>query len=168
MHTTRCPAILLDRDGVLNKRPPRAHYVRAWDEFEWLPGARDALRLLNGANFHVIVVTNQAGISRGLVTEEAIQRIHRQMVLEAAREGGRIDAVYYCPHQSSDGCECRKPKPGLVFQAQRTFSLELSQTLLVGDDEVDAQAAKAAGCPWALVSPERLLLDIVRELTSRT
>jgi D-glycero-D-manno-heptose 1,7-bisphosphate phosphatase len=89
------------------------------------------------------------------------------MTLDAVRDGGCIDAVFYCPHQPSDHCGCRKPKPGLLFQAQRAFDIDLSRTLLVGDDPVDAQAAEAAGCPWTLVSEERSLLDVVRGLTSR-
>jgi len=81
--------------------------------------------------------------------------------------GGSIEAIYYCPHNWDDGCECRKPKPGMLFQAQRDFNLDLSRTHFIGDDERDAQAADAAGCPSLLVSGQKTLLDIVRELTNK-
>jgi D-glycero-D-manno-heptose 1,7-bisphosphate phosphatase len=157
---------MLDRDGVLNKKPPQAHYVRTWDEFEWLAGAKEALRLLTAAGYRVIVVSNQAGIARGAMTEAALTHIHERMQVEAAQAGGRIEAVYCCVHDWDAGCECRKPRPGMLFQAQRDFHLDLSRTLFIGDDERDAQAADAAGCPSVLVSDERPLLDVARKLVS--
>ena len=78
------------------------------------------------------------------------------MEAEAEEAGGKIEAIYYCPHDWNDGCECRKPKPGMLFQAQREFNLDLTRTLFIGDDERDAQAAEAAGCPSSLVSPEAI------------
>jgi len=162
----RRPAIILDRDGVLNRRPPRAEYVRRWDEFHWLPGAREALRVLTGANYRIIVVSNQAGIARGAMTEADLRGIHQRMSEEARRAGGWIDAVYHCPHDWNEGCACRKPEPGMLFQAQRQFNLDLPRTLVVGDDERDAQAAEAAGCPSALVSDGLSLLDIVRKMVN--
>jgi histidinol-phosphate phosphatase family protein len=160
----RSPAIILDRDGVLNEKAPRANYVRSWSEFKWLPGAREALRRLSEAGFRVVVVSNQAGIGRGVMTEDDLQAIHRQMVKEVAAAGGRIDAIYFCPHDWDEGCECRKPKPGMLFQAQHDFNLDLSRTLFIGDDERDAQAAEAAGCLPALVSDQNSLEKIVGEL----
>ena len=162
----RQPAILLDRDGVLNKKPARAQYVRRWEEFTWLPGAKDALRLLREAGYRVIVVSNQAGIGRGAMTEADLQRIHERMRAEVADGGGRIDGLYYCPHDWDAGCECRKPSPGMLFQAQREFDLDLSRTLFVGDDERDAEAAERAGCASALLSENVSLLDIARKLVS--
>jgi histidinol-phosphate phosphatase family protein len=156
--------ILLDRDGVLNKRPARGHYVGSWYEFEWLTGAKEALRLLKDAGYRVIVITNQAGVGLGVMTEEALLSLHRQMTVDVAREGGKIDAIYYCPHRREDDCMCRKPKPGMIVQAQHAFRLDLGRTLFVGDDETDAQAADAAGCLSALVSVEKPLLAIVRDL----
>ncbi len=161
---SRRPAIILDRDGVLNEKAPRAEYVRTWSEFKWRPGAKESLRLLNEAGFRVIIVSNQAGIARGAMTEAALKDIHLQMVREAEQSGGRVDAIYYCPHNWEEGCECRKPKPGMLFQAQRDFSLNLSRTMFVGDDERDAQAADAAGCMAALVSDSKSLLQIVTEV----
>jgi D-glycero-D-manno-heptose 1,7-bisphosphate phosphatase len=161
----RHPAIILDRDGVLNEKAPRANYVRNWAEFRWLPGAKESLCLLNNAGFKVIIVSNQAGINRKAMTEDDLFDIHRKMVKEAEQAGGRIDAIYYCPHDWDEGCECRKPRPGMLFQAQHDFNLDLSRTLFVGDDERDGQAAEAAGCLSALVSSEKTLLNIVAELS---
>jgi len=166
MFLARRPAIILDRDGVLNRKPPRAQYVRSWEEFEWLPGAKDALERLKEAGFRVIIVSNQAGVARGEMTEADLLDIHRRLVREATLAGGRIDAIYYCPHNWDEHCECRKPKPGMLFQAQRDFSLDLSRTPFIGDDERDALAADAAGCPSRLVSEQTSLLEIVDEFTA--
>ncbi|MGO8763754.1 MAG: HAD-IIIA family hydrolase [Limisphaerales bacterium] len=160
----RRPAVILDRDGVLNEKAPRAQYVRNWAEFKWLPGARESLGALNQAGFRVIIVSNQAGINRGAMTEQDLGEIHLQMVREVEQSGGRIDAIYYCPHDWEEGCECRKPKPGMLFQAQHDFNLDLSRTCFIGDDERDAQAADAAGCPAALVSDQNPLEKIVGQL----
>ena len=162
----RRQAIILDRDGVINRRPPRAEYVRSWNEFEWLPGAAEALRLLHGAGYTVIVVSNQAGIARGAMTEADLAAINDRLTKETLGLGGRIDAIYYCPHGWDDGCDCRKPKPGMLFRAQHDFDLDLSRTLFVGDDERDAEAADAAGSPSILVSREHSLLDIAHDVVS--
>ena len=88
------------------------------------------------------------------------------MVRQATLAGGGVDAIYYCPHNWDDGCECRKPKAGMLFQAQRDFNLDLSRTWFVGDDERDDPAAHAAGCPSVLLTKERSLLDVVEDLTA--
>jgi histidinol-phosphate phosphatase family protein len=160
----RRPAVILDRDGVLNRRPPRAEYVRRPDEFDWLPGARQALALLKEAGYAVIVVSNQAGIARGAMTEGDLDAVHARMRAEAADAGGGVNAIYHCPHGWNEGCDCRKPKPGMLFQAQRDFELDLTRTPFIGDDERDRQAADAAGCPSVLVSERLTLLDAVQSL----
>lgn len=163
----REPAVILDRDGVLNRKPLRAQYVRTWSEFEWLPGAKEALRLFKRAGYRVIIVSNQAGISRGAMSETDLEEIHRHMKEEVFEAGGRIDAIYYCPHNWDDGCECRKPRPGMLYQAQRDFNLDLSRTYFIGDDERDGQAGDAAGCPWLLLSDKLSLLDVTEELLKK-
>jgi D-glycero-D-manno-heptose 1,7-bisphosphate phosphatase len=160
----RRKTIILDRDGVLNRRPPRASYVRRREEFEWLPGALDALQLLHAAGYRVVVVSNQAGIARGAMTHGDLADIHRAMT-DAARAGGaKIDKIYYCPHDWDEGCECRKPKPGMLFQAQRDLNLDLSRTYFLGDDERDLEAADRAGCRFGTISEDQPLLDWVRAL----
>ena len=164
----RTPTIILDRDGVLNEKPPRAQYVRTWDEFRWIPESKEALALLHKAGWRVLIVSNQAGVARGAMTEAQMNDIHTRMKQEVLDAGGRIEAIYYCPHNWDEGCECRKPKPGMLFQAQREFSLDLSRTHFIGDDERDAQAADAAGCRSLMVSADRSLMDIIRSILGIT
>lgn len=164
---TRTPAVIVDRDGVLNAKPPRAEYVRSWREWTWLPGALEALRLFTEAGYRIIVVSNQAGIARGAMTEADLATIHAHMKADVEAAGGCIEAIYYCPHGWDDGCDCRKPKPGMLYAAQRDGDLDLSRTTVIGDDERDGQAAEAAGCPWIQISPQRSLLDVAHELVQR-
>jgi D-glycero-D-manno-heptose 1,7-bisphosphate phosphatase len=156
--------IILDRDGVLNRKPPKAQYVRNWGEWEWLPGALESLRLFREAGWRVIVVSNQAGVGRGFMTEADVHDIHVRMQAAAKEAGGNIEAVYFCPHDWHDECECRKPKPGMLFRAQKDFHLDLSRTPFIGDDGRDAAAAEAAECSFELVGETRSLLDITRQL----
>ncbi len=159
------PAVILDRDGILNEKPPKAQYVRTWADWKWRPGAREAVRLLKELGYRIIIVTNQAGIARGFMTESDLHDIHERMKKELSKGGdnGSIDKIYYCPHGWDNHCECRKPKPGMLFQAQRDFSLDLSKTYFIGDDERDRQTGDAAGCKTLLVNPESSLLKIVKE-----
>jgi histidinol-phosphate phosphatase family protein len=161
---TREKTVLVDRDGVLNRKPQQASYVTSWQEFEWLPRAKDALRLLREHDFRVIVVSNQAGLARGAMTEANLSDIHARMKQEVHETGGEITAIYYCPHDWDSGCECRKPRPGMLFQAQRDFHLDLSRTTFIGDDERDGEAAAAAGCRFSRVSQDKSLLDCVQEM----
>jgi len=160
----RTKTIILDRDGVLNTRMPKACYVKSWADWTWLPGAREALGLLGRAGYRILVITNQAGIARGEMTEDDLAEIHRHMRQEAEATGGPIEAIYHCPHGWDEGCSCRKPKPGMLFAAQREFHLDLSRVTFIGDDERDGQAAEAAGCPFRRVTDEVSLLDVVQDL----
>lgn len=157
------PAIILDRDGVLNKKAPKACYVRNWDEFEWLPGAKEALALLKQSNYRIIIITNQAGINRGMMTKADLTDIHEKMKKEATEAGGDIDAIYHCPHGWDENCDCRKPRPGMLFHAQKDFHLDLTRTYFVGDDERDEMAGRTAGCPTILVNDNYPLLSAVKE-----
>jgi histidinol-phosphate phosphatase family protein len=160
----REPTIILDRDGVLNHKPPQACYVRDWGEWTWCGGSLEALRLLHEAGHRAIIASNQPGIGRGVMSEADLTAIHDRMQNEIAQAGGRIDAIYHCPHNWDQGCDCRKPKPGLLHQAQREFDLDLTRTPFVGDDDRDAAAAANAGCPFHRVTQARSLLDITRQL----
>jgi histidinol-phosphate phosphatase family protein len=164
----RHPAVILDRDGVLNAKPPRAEYVTTPAELQWLPGALDALRLFREAGYKVIVVSNQAGIGRNVMTEQDLATVMRRMYDDAEAAGGRIDAFYHCPHDWDEGCRCRKPAPGMLFSAQRDHHLDLTRTTFVGDDDRDGVAALAAGCPFEQVDGSRSLLDITRQLLDRS
>lgn len=164
----RNPAIILDRDGVLNERPPRAQYVRRPEEFVWLDGSLEALRLFAASGWRVLVVSNQAGIGRGVMSARDLEAVHARMRADAEADGGRIDAIYHCPHDWEAGCDCRKPRPGMLFQAQREHRLDLTRTWFVGDDDRDRMAADAAGCRFTFVTPELSLLDVAREILSQS
>lgn len=159
----REPAVILDRDGVLNVRPPKAEYVKNWNEFIWLPGAREAIAGIKKAGYRVIIVTNQAGIARRVMSVADLNDIHENMKREIEAVGGAVDAIYYCPHGWDSTCECRKPKPGMLFSAQRDFHLDLSRIFFIGDDIRDQQTAEAAGCKSQLVSEEYSLMQFIEE-----
>ena len=164
----RTPAVILDRDGVLNVRPPRAEYIRAPEDFAWLDGSLEALRLLHEAGYRIIVVSNQAGIGRGVMTADEVEAVNRRMRHDAEAAGGQIDAVYYCPHDWDAGCRCRKPLPGMLFDAQHDHQLDLAATTFIGDDERDGQAARAAGTRYLHVDERSSLLDHTRALVGAT
>jgi len=152
----------LDRDGVINEN--RSDYVKSWDEFVFLPNIFRPLRLLAQNAHLVVIVTNQSAIGRGLVQQETVESIHQQMRNEIHRRGGRVDAVYYCPHHPDEGCACRKPRPGLLLQAARDLQIDLSHSYFVGDAVTDVEAALAAGCSPVFVltgrgQEERPLLE---------
>lgn len=148
----RRPALLVDRDGVLNERAAPGEYIRGWAEWRWIPGACQALARFHRAGYRIIVVSNQAGLALGDVTEAALEDIHARMRADVEAAGGRIDAIYTCPHHWDAGCACRKPQPGMLFAAQRDFHLDLTRTFFLGDDRRDAEAAEAAGCLFAEIS----------------
>ena len=147
------PAIFIDRDGVINRN--RQDYVKSWSEFEFLPGAIDGLRRLSQVGWPIIVVSNQSAVGRGLVESQTVDEINARMVSAIRRAGGRVDDVLYCPHTPEDNCACRKPLPGLFFQAAGRYNIDLSRSYMIGDAACDVQAAHAAGCKPVLVRTGR-------------
>ncbi|MBF0622673.1 MAG: D-glycero-beta-D-manno-heptose 1,7-bisphosphate 7-phosphatase [Magnetococcales bacterium] len=147
--TSTIKTILLDRDGVLNT--DRFDYVYTPDQLAPIPEALRALRLLKQARYRIIVITNQACIGRGLITEDQLTAIHQQLISLVEAAGSAIDDIFYCPHHPDDGCNCRKPLPGLIDQAHSKWSFERSETWLVGDSLRDIQAGNQAGCKTAMV-----------------
>ncbi len=160
--------VLIDRDGTINSRPPRAEYVTSWEQFHWVDATVEAMRQLAAQGFKFIVLSNQAGIARGMVTEHALQALHDRMCGELRDQGIEILAVYVCPHHWDDGCSCRKPAPGMFFRASAEHHVRLNRTLYVGDDPRDSLAAYRAGCLSALVGPERHGADDGPEKPERT
>jgi histidinol-phosphate phosphatase family protein len=160
----RRKTVLVDRDGTLNERMPRAHYVTDWSQWRWIPGARRALAALTRAGYRTIVITNQPGVARGALDDRTLEAIHQRMIGEAAAAGGTIDAIFACVHGWDDGCDCRKPKPGLLFEAQRRFNLDLSRVPFLGDDSRDGEAARAAGAPFLPVSDDTPISSVVARL----
>lgn len=159
------PTVFLDRDGTINKRPPKACYIENPEQFIWLEGAKEAISLLKSSGYRVLLVSNQPGIARGNLTEDMLEQIHKKMQEDLIQETGyQIDAIYYCPHNWDDGCECRKPKPGMLYQAQKDYSLNLTKCILIGDDDRDIEAGNAAGCKTYQIADSRNLFQIVKEL----
>jgi D-glycero-D-manno-heptose 1,7-bisphosphate phosphatase len=145
--------VILGRDGILNVY--REDHVKSPDEWEPIPGALEAVARLNHAGWHTVVATNQAGIGRGMIDMASINAVHQRMMQRLAEVGGRVDAVFFCPHTPEDNCECRKPKPGLMKQIGLRYGLELRGVPMVVDTLRDLQAARAAGCEPHLVRTGR-------------
>lgn len=148
------PAIFLDRDGVINHRT-LGGYVTNWRQFKFIPGIKTALAQLSKLGVPLIVVSNQAGVGKGLVTRRALRDITERFVAALAKAGARIDAVYYCPHTPEDHCPCRKPRPGLLKQAARDWRLNLKRSVLIGDSLSDLEAARAVHCPAIFLTANR-------------
>ncbi len=141
--------IILDRDGVINRLLP--HGVTCPEEWEALPGSLDAIARLCRAEYRVVIITNQSGIARGRYNINTLNRIHRKMLDELQPIGGEISAIFFCPHGPDDGCECRKPKPGLFLELAERLQCDLRAVYAVGDSIRDLEAAHAAKAKPVLV-----------------
>jgi histidinol-phosphate phosphatase family protein len=142
----------VDRDGVVNRRIP-GDYVRAPGQFEVLPGAVEALARLSDTFGRVVVVTNQAGVGKGLIDPRDLEEIHRELIAAVERAGGRLDAVLVCPHLVEDHCPCRKPGTDLARQAVERFAdIDLERSVMVGDSRSDMEFAARLGVPAVLVT----------------
>jgi D-glycero-D-manno-heptose 1,7-bisphosphate phosphatase len=146
-------AVFLDRDGVINEN--RSDYIRSWDQIVFLDSVFTAMRCLAEHSIPVIIVTNQSAVGRGLLAEEEAHGINRRLVEAIEAQGGRISAVYLCPHRPDNACGCRKPAPGMLLQAAAEWDLDLSRSYLVGDALSDIQAARAVGAQGILVKTGR-------------
>ena len=145
-------AAFLDRDGVINRKPPEGQYVTRWEELHFLPGVAGAIARLSRIGFRVIVVSNQRCIAKGLVTAPDMDAMHKRMCSEMAAAGATIDAVYYCPHEKVPPCSCRKPAPGMLLSAARDHQIDLAASWMIGDCEVDIAAGRNARCKTVLIS----------------
>ncbi len=141
--------IILDRDGVINQDSDA--YIKSPDEWIPLPGSLEAIAKLNRAGYTVAVATNQSGLSRGYFDLKTLSAMHRKMEMLLSEHGGQIDAIFYCPHGPKDGCECRKPSPGMLQEIGERFQMNLNKVFFVGDTISDMKAATAAGVKPVLV-----------------
>jgi len=141
--------VILDRDGVINH--DSEHFIKSPDEWTPLPGSLAAIASLNQNGWRVAVATNQSGIGRGLFDMHALNAMHAKMHKALATVGGRVDAVFFCPHLPEDDCDCRKPKPGLFIRIAERFGIPMAEAPLIGDSYRDLEAGAAAGCPTILV-----------------
>jgi D-glycero-D-manno-heptose 1,7-bisphosphate phosphatase len=141
--------VILDRDGVINK--DSSHFIKTPNEWVPIAGSLEAIALLNQSGFRVAIATNQSGVSRGLFDMATLNAIHNKMHRELATVGGRVDAVFFCPHAADDHCHCRKPDTGMIEEIGKRFSVELNGVPAVGDALRDLQAFANAGCQPILV-----------------
>jgi D-glycero-D-manno-heptose 1,7-bisphosphate phosphatase len=141
--------IVLDRDGVINF--DSAHYIKNPNEWIAIPGSLEAIALLNQSGYRVAIATNQSGISRGIYDVATLNAIHDKMFQALAKLGGRVDALFYCPHANEDNCTCRKPKPGMMQEIGHRFGVDMHGVPVIGDALRDLQAGVAIGMQPILV-----------------
>jgi D-glycero-D-manno-heptose 1,7-bisphosphate phosphatase len=149
------PAIFLDRDGTVSEE---VGYINHIDRFRIIPGAPEAIRQINQSGYLAVLVTNQAGVARGLFPESLVEAVHRRLVRELKDAGAHLDGIYFCPHHPLEGpapyrkaCDCRKPAPGMIHRAVRDLNIDLSRAFMVGDNLSDLKLADNAGIPGVLV-----------------
>ncbi|MGB3479105.1 MAG: HAD family hydrolase [bacterium] len=145
-------AVFLDRDGVINVKPPDGKYVTSWLEFKFIRNAARAIKLLNKAEYAVIIVTNQRGVALQHLTEGQLKTIHKRMVRKLKDYNAHIDGIYYCPHDK-DSCDCRKPSSGLFSLAKNDFpAIDFSKSWVIGDSLSDVEAGRNLGCKTILIT----------------
>ena len=174
-----CKAVFLDRDGVINRKAPEGEYVTRWEEIVFLPGVAQAILTLRRAGYHIIVISNQRCVAKGLLTANDLNTLHRRMCETLAAGGAIIDAAYYCPHEKHTSCACRKPAPGLLLEAATNHNIDLKSSWMIGDSACDVEAGLSAGCKTAILGtssgPQAAsadilapsLLEAVREILRR-
>jgi D-glycero-D-manno-heptose 1,7-bisphosphate phosphatase len=141
--------VILDRDGVINF--DSVQFIKSPAEWKPIPGSLEAIARLNQAGYRVVVATNQSGIARGLFDTQALFAIHDKLQRALGLVGGRVDAFFFCPHKTDDGCGCRKPKPGMLIEIARRFNVSIEDATMVGDSRKDVESAAAAGARPVLV-----------------
>ena len=137
-------AVFLDRDGLINRQAPEHDYIKSWAEFEFLPGVAESIHKLNEAGYLVLVVTNQRGVARGMMSMAAVDEIHKAMRRELDMAGAHIEKVYVCPHEEGK-CNCRKPDIGLFLQAEQDFEIDKQHSWMIGDSDSDVEAGRRYG-----------------------
>lgn len=165
-HEKTYPAIFLDRDGVIIHN--RKEYVRTWDHVKIYPQSLQALSWLKNSPYKIVIVTNQAGIGKGILPYSVAEEINQGVIEAVQKAGGRVDGLFLCPHTNSDRCDCRKPQPGLLLQAARALSIDLNQSIMIGDALSDIEAGQRAGVGRTILvltgrgKKQQLLIDKVQ------
>lgn len=157
--------IFLDRDGVINKDSP--FYIKSWAEFEFLPGSLEAIRALTLNGFEIIIITNQSAINRKIISQGQLEYMHAQLNKAVESNGGKIRDIFFCPHTPEEGCNCRKPKPGLIYRARHRYQIDLAHSAMVGDSAKDVVCAKNAGCKYAVLVKTGNGMEAEKTLTEK-
>jgi len=145
-------ALFLDRDGIVNVEKNYVHLIK---DFEFMPEVFEIIKLFQKNDFLIFIITNQAGIARGYYSEGQYQELTKWMLEQFALKNISISRVYHCPHHPQDACDCRKPKPGMILQAQKDFNLDLKESYLIGDKESDIESGIKAGITHNLIIGEK-------------
>ena len=162
-------AIFLDRDGVINRK--RDNYVKSIKELEIFPDIGEGILKLKKMGFLIIVITNQSAINREILTVDELEKIHLTIQRFLEEKNCKIDKFYFCPHRPDENCNCRKPKPGLLLQAINDFSINASESWMIGDCLTDIQAGEKVGCKTILLKEDLSFLQFVKnvaEITNKT
>ncbi len=144
-------AIFLDRDGVINRDPGFGDYIKSWAEFEFMPGSIDAIKLLNKHGYEIFVISNQAGVAKGLFSQGSLDEITANMLKEIEAKGGKIRSISYCVHATDAGCDCRKPNTGQIKKVTKGLDIDFKKTYFIGDSKLDVGAGKKMGCKTILL-----------------
>jgi histidinol-phosphate phosphatase family protein len=144
-------AIFLDRDGVINKYPGDKKYVTSQKGFRFLPNAKKAIAGLYKHDFKLFIISNQAGVGKGLFSQKTLDSITEHMLSGIRKSGGKIEAVYYCTHREEQNCPCRKPRAGSIEKIRKEYPINIKKSFFIGDTIRDVNTAKAAGCQSILV-----------------
>ncbi len=150
--------VILDRDGVINVDSP--DYIKSPDEWQAIPGSLAAIADLNRAGYWVTVATNQSGVGRGYYDLSVLKAIHQKMEDELAIVGGHLEGIYFCPHVPDDGCNCRKPKAGMLLQMAKDFNINLNEAVFIGDSLRDLEAGDAVNCPVIFLHNNQKILNL--------
>lgn len=150
----------MDRDGLINKQAALHDYIKTWDEFEFLPGVAGSIRRLNRAGYLILIVSNQRGIARGMMTRQAVDEINRRMCAELEKEGAHIDGIYVCPHDYGQ-CTCRKPDIGLFLQAGEDYEIDRTASWTVGDSDIDVMAGARYGTKTIMTAKLPEAVDVI-------
>lgn len=158
--------IFIDRDGVINKDPggwTEHNYVTRWEDFKFLPNSIEAIKALTDNGYEIVLVSNQAGVNKGYYSRAELDEVNSRMLSKIKSSGGRIAKTYYCVHQDSDNCDCRKPKTGLLKKAEKELKVSARDAFFIGDARVDVEAAKRARMKAVLVLSGKTDLEDVAE-----
>lgn len=141
-------AVFLDRDGTVSEEIGYMYHANLYKPYAW---AGEAVRKINDSGMKAVLITNQSGVERGYFPEATVHAVHAILIAELARSHARLDGIYYCPHQPDTGCECRKPKPGMILRAARELEIDVANSFMIGDKFVDVEVAAASGAKSILV-----------------
>ena len=152
--------VFLDRDGIINRN--REDYVKKIEEFEILPDVPEAIRLLNLANYQVVIISNQSAVNRGLLTLDSLNQINKYLKNELIKHSAHINGIYYCPHRPDEYCNCRKPNPTLIQKAVKELGIDLGNSIMIGDRKSDMETARRVGVRFVLMETNGELLKVVK------